>query len=213
MKYTKIYEEIISRASGREIIGHVERHHIVPKCLGGTNKKDNLVRLTYREHFLCHWLLCKIHKDNHKLKSAFAKMLETNKNNSRIVSSRHFDIVKRQIAGTHFKWLKDYMEANGPWNKGKTGLQTPWNKGLKIGPNSIESNTKRSISAKKHWAENEHPRKGKSSWNKGKIGQTSWNKGISLDEHWICEHCGKEGNGHGNYKRWHGDNCKNKSTD
>jgi hypothetical protein len=25
---------------------------------------------------------------------------------------------------------------------------------------------------------------------------------------WTCEHCGKSGSGDGNYKRWHGDNCK-----
>ena len=26
-----------------------------------------------------------------------------------------------------------------------------------------------------------------------------------------CEHCGKEGVGIGNYKRWHGNNCKNRN--
>ena len=34
--------------------------HVVPKCLGGSNDTSNLVSLTYREHFICHKLLCKM---------------------------------------------------------------------------------------------------------------------------------------------------------
>lgn len=34
-----------------------ERHHIVPKCIGGTNDKDNLIDLYAREHFIAHKLL------------------------------------------------------------------------------------------------------------------------------------------------------------
>lgn len=209
MNYIRIYNDIISAAQNRALVGYVERHHIIPKCLGGTNRKTNLVRLTYREHFLCHWLLCKIHSDNHKLKAAFAKMLEITSTKKRVVTSKHFDTVKRQIASTHFIWLKDNLEKNGPWNKGKKGVQTAWNKGIQTGPHSEESNKRRSETAKKHWTENEHPRKDKDPWNKGKIGsQIPWNKGKQLDEFWTCEKCNKSGNGSGNYVRWHGDNCK-----
>lgn len=34
-----------------------ERHHIVPKCLGGTNNEENLIDLYAREHFEAHRLL------------------------------------------------------------------------------------------------------------------------------------------------------------
>ena len=34
-----------------------ERHHIIPKCMGGTNDKDNLIDLYAREHFEAHRLL------------------------------------------------------------------------------------------------------------------------------------------------------------
>ena len=47
--------------------GRLEVHHIVPKCLGGSNKKENLVELTAREHFICHRLLCEIYPKNKKL--------------------------------------------------------------------------------------------------------------------------------------------------
>lgn len=210
MNYNKIYHNIISAAKDRTLEEYTEKHHIIPRCLNGSNKKENLVSLTYREHFLCHWLLCKIYPDNHKLKAAFAKMLEVTKTKIRIVSSKHFDVVKRQIAGTHFNWLKENLEINGPWNKGKKGVQIPWNKGLKTGPNSKESNVKRSITAKKHWEFNEHPKKGVDPWNKGKKGlQIPWNKGISPVE-WICPHCNKVGKGDSNKTRWHFDNCKSK---
>jgi hypothetical protein len=59
-KYTRWYYRIIDRSKTRKVEVYVERHHIVPKSLGGTNKKDNLVSLTAREHFVCHLLLTKM---------------------------------------------------------------------------------------------------------------------------------------------------------
>ena len=47
-----------------------EKHHVIPKCLGGLNEKSNLIELTAREHFLCHCLLCEIDPENEKLKYA-----------------------------------------------------------------------------------------------------------------------------------------------
>lgn len=34
-----------------------ERHHIVPKCLGGTNDEENLIDLYAQEHFVAHQLM------------------------------------------------------------------------------------------------------------------------------------------------------------
>ena len=62
-KYKKWYDMIIENAQNRQIKGYKERHHIIPKCLGGSNKKENLVDLTAREHFVCHWLLTKFVSD------------------------------------------------------------------------------------------------------------------------------------------------------
>lgn len=56
-KYTKWYNSIISRAQQCTPQGYTESHHIIPKCFGGDNSTSNLVRLTYREHRLCHLLL------------------------------------------------------------------------------------------------------------------------------------------------------------
>ena len=53
---------IIDRAKSRTLLAneYYEKHHIIPKSLGGTNEKENLVSLTAREHFICHLLLLKI---------------------------------------------------------------------------------------------------------------------------------------------------------
>lgn len=58
-KYTKCYYNIIERAKSRNLPKEIysERHHIIPRSIGGSNHSDNLVNLTAREHFICHLLL------------------------------------------------------------------------------------------------------------------------------------------------------------
>jgi len=69
MNYQKIYDALILRAQTRTLPKdtYTERHHIVPKCMGGTNDLSNLVRLTAEEHYVCHQLLMKIFPNNRKL--------------------------------------------------------------------------------------------------------------------------------------------------
>lgn len=57
-----IYSSLIGRAKGRVIDRPFERHHIIPKSLGGSDDKDNIVALTPREHFVAHILLARMHK-------------------------------------------------------------------------------------------------------------------------------------------------------
>lgn len=61
-KYTKWYFSIIQIAQLRELPDYIykEKHHIIPCSLGGNNDSVNLVNLTAREHFICHWLLTKM---------------------------------------------------------------------------------------------------------------------------------------------------------
>jgi hypothetical protein len=71
-KYTRWYYNIIHRAQTRTLTGYFERHHIIPKSLGGNNSTTNLVNLTAREHFICHWLLVKMTTSVNKQKMANA---------------------------------------------------------------------------------------------------------------------------------------------
>jgi hypothetical protein len=67
MNYQGIYERLMARAALRQKSGYMERHHVLPKCIGGTDESNNLVLLTPEEHYVAHLLLVKIHPGNHKL--------------------------------------------------------------------------------------------------------------------------------------------------
>lgn len=64
---------------------YYERHHIVPRSMGGSDRKSNIVSLTAREHYLAHWLLYKIHR-NASMAAAWYFM-RTHSSGKRYVSS------------------------------------------------------------------------------------------------------------------------------
>jgi hypothetical protein len=63
VNYARIYGEFIRsrRVKEQGLSGYVERHHILPRCLGGGDEADNLIRLTAEDHFFAHLLLAKVH--------------------------------------------------------------------------------------------------------------------------------------------------------
>lgn len=97
-KYSKWYINIINSAKNRILddIFYTEKHHIIPKSFGGSDVEENIVVLTYREHFLCHWLLVKCVKEPYKRK-AFSALSRMRRNRKQIVitSSWRFDIMKK----------------------------------------------------------------------------------------------------------------------
>jgi hypothetical protein len=81
MNYEKIYDILISKAQNRILETYTETHHIVPKCIGGTDNINNLVELTPEEHYLAHQLLVKIYPQNHSLVKAAAMMIPNRPSN------------------------------------------------------------------------------------------------------------------------------------
>ena len=63
MDYKRIYDNLTERGKNRVLEGYVERHHIIPRCMGGSDDVENLVALTPEEHYLAHLLLMKIYPD------------------------------------------------------------------------------------------------------------------------------------------------------
>lgn len=63
MDYKRIYADFIKSRRAKEpaLTGYVERHHILPRCMGGGDDADNLVRLTPEDHIFAHLLLAKIY--------------------------------------------------------------------------------------------------------------------------------------------------------
>lgn len=86
MDYKKVHDSIIDLALSRETVdGYTENHHIIPKSMGGGNDKLNLVILTAREHYIVHWLLFKIHR-NQEMAFAWHRMTHGKKSVKRYVS-------------------------------------------------------------------------------------------------------------------------------
>jgi hypothetical protein len=101
MDYQKIYNQIITKAKNRYIDGYIEYHHVIPKCLGGDNSKENLVVLTAREHFICHQLLCEIYPNESKLKHALFLMStgkQKKKDKQYKISSRTYQRLKLEYS-------------------------------------------------------------------------------------------------------------------
>lgn len=60
-KYQAWHDAIIFRSRTRKKLAcYGEWHHVIPKSLGGHDAPSNMAHLTYREHFLIHWILTKI---------------------------------------------------------------------------------------------------------------------------------------------------------
>jgi hypothetical protein len=147
MNYKKIYNQLIDRAQSENRQKgsgvYFERHHIIPKCLGGTNDKSNLILLTAREHYIAHKLLCEIYPIEIKLHYALWRMMNPqNLKHKRnyIVSSKEYSRCKHlqqsivQQLGKQNKGksvnhsietrekISNAIKGRVPWNKGKSGL-------------------------------------------------------------------------------------------
>lgn len=104
-KYTKWYNNIIATAQSRVLPEEIytESHHIIPRSLGGSNDKSNLVKLTAKEHRLAHILLPKMTIDPNHTKSmwyaAWMILRTKNKDQIRTISKgKAYELAKTKIA-------------------------------------------------------------------------------------------------------------------
>lgn len=137
-KYSKYYYNIIKRRKNNPSNGYVERHHIIPKSLGGSNKKENIVALTAREHFICHRLLVKMTTGRDKMKMSFALRNIVNRENKHqqrykissrtyaaIISSTRHSISQYQTGENNPYYGKKHSEEVRAKMRAKRALQTP----------------------------------------------------------------------------------------
>jgi len=102
-KYTLWYYKIIENSKNRELNIYSEKHHIIPRSLGGSDDKENIAVLTGREHFLCHLLLVRMTTGKNKFKmlraieymSKIPKKIKIYK-----IHARHFQYIRSEIAKT-----------------------------------------------------------------------------------------------------------------
>jgi hypothetical protein len=110
-KYTKIYYRLIQKHKSEKKFD-TERHHIIPKSIGGTNFSENLVYVSTRVHFILHKLLVKMiddKKSKQKMTFALWRMMhpQTKKHH------RVYNVSSSDYA-TYRKLIKQYMIENNP---------------------------------------------------------------------------------------------------
>jgi hypothetical protein len=106
-KYSRIYANLMIRASRRVFLGetptpdtYYERHHVIPRCMGGSDELDNYAILTAREHYIAHWLLTKMVDGSikHKLQFAFFRMATVSPSNARKITATQYAIARKHHA-------------------------------------------------------------------------------------------------------------------
>lgn len=116
MNYQRIYEQLTATDM---IADYTEKHHIIPRCMGGTDDPTNLVRLTPEAHYVAHQLLVKLYPDNHKLIYAVVLMTAGNFRNNKLYGwvRRKNSIAMRTAKQNMSEETKAKMSAS---KKGKT---------------------------------------------------------------------------------------------
>lgn len=92
MNYAAHYDRLISRARTRVLLGYRERHHVLPRCMGGSDAPENIVALTAEEHYVAHQLLIKMHPSSVGLATAAARM------SKRCTGNKSFGWLRRRNA-------------------------------------------------------------------------------------------------------------------
>lgn len=133
----KHYNRIIETRRDLVREGYMETHHIIPKCYGGSDDRDNLVKLTAREHFVAHWLLWRANRDR-KSASMFNAMTRWGRGQKRYYSSRGYEEAAeaRKFANKGRKLTKEH-KAKIKTNNARTGKPN-WNSGKKWDKSKVE---------------------------------------------------------------------------
>jgi hypothetical protein len=135
MNYQRVYDQIIERARKRELVGYYETHHVIPRALGGSDDPGNLVDLTYREHFLVHWLLTKIIvKGRGRMAMCYALqcMGTLHPSGQRIVSGWQYDVARRVLGGRNWResrkvqWVTRENEVHISEHERKQRIDSEW---------------------------------------------------------------------------------------
>lgn len=94
MNYIKHYNLLCERARYRTLDSYTEKHHIIPRCMGGTDDIGNLVDLTPEEHYVAHQLLVKMYPKEKGL--IWAALQMTGHGNGSRVNNKLYGWLKRK---------------------------------------------------------------------------------------------------------------------
>jgi hypothetical protein len=99
MDYKKLYDALIAFRQVNLASGYTENHHIVMRSMGGSNDKENLVKLTGREHWVVHLLLYKIHKNKETAHACHMMAMRCEERGIPYVrNSRMYETIRKECA-------------------------------------------------------------------------------------------------------------------
>lgn len=237
-KYSKWYWDIIEKSKIRvlPVNTYKEKHHIIPRSLGGDNSKENLINLTAKEHFICHLLLVKMVVKRHKHRMAYAawQMTMINGRGRYKISARIYELLRKQLSEsmTGRTFSEETKRKIGEKSKGRKpmlGKKHSEETKKKIAESKIGISTPKSVETRKKMSDTwkkiapnrsgiKNPMHGKKQSanskeliSKANSGENNGMYGKYKNSPVVrCIYCGKEGKDGPNFNRWHFDYCKDK---
>lgn len=214
-KYSTIYYKIVDRAKHRILPKetYVERHHIIPKSLGGTDDRENLVVLTGREHLICHLLLIRITESSDKAKMVSAAWsmanLENDGQSRTKLNTRQYSVLREQFSKHHSLRMTNNNPMKMPGIK-EVHQRAIVKRGKTLGMTG-KTHTEQTINLIKERNKGQIVPKEKrlaaSIFHKNRPAELVEKYNRIHASTRMCEFCGKLANP-GTYARWHGPNCK-----
>lgn len=158
MNYQNIYNNLIQRGKNRfngaskkearkVIPFYVERHRIVPGCMGGKYVEGNVAWLTPEEHFVAHQLLVRMYPANWKLVHGLHMMIIAS--NTQIRNNKEYGWIKNKFIEARKKQIGEMNKTHKMITNGKENKMWPKNQLLPNGFNWGRKNRKKMVFSKK----------------------------------------------------------------
>lgn len=156
MNYDKIYDLLITKAKTRSICTetYYEKHHIIPRCMGGSDDPDNIVLLLPEEHYLAHQLLIKmtLYKESiHWGKLVYSANMMTIGNNR---NNKSYGWIKRHLAEIKSKKFKGKAQSSEHIESRRNKI-----KGLKRSDEAKRKISEAKKGIKRNWSPSEEHKK------------------------------------------------------
>jgi hypothetical protein len=148
--YAWHYGRLIERARGRVLDDYVERHHVLPRCMGGGNERENLVQLTPEEHYVAHQLLVKMHPGHRGL--LWSAMAMTNGTRVQARNNRVYGWLRRRFA----QYMSESNKLRPPTSDESRAKMSAAHLGKSNGPHSAETRAKMSAAPRGRKKSPEH---------------------------------------------------------
>lgn len=203
------YEKFIGCLKEQSVDGYYELHHIVPRSLGGSDDKSNLVALTARQHFVAHWMLARACGGSAAraffMMSNFGKYGTVNSTTYENARKEYSKLVSVQMTNRIPYLVTD--ETRQKMREAKLGRKLSAEHIEKVRQTRIgkplSDEWKANVSKAKLGKGNGREGKTLSEETKRKIAESNLNKPLVT-----CPHCLQTMKDHGGAKRWHFDRCK-----